>query len=60
MESKPITIELLADAVKITGPRIDGSYALTFSCGAYMKEAIAELLKMPEVVMELSITEYQK
>lgn len=60
MESKPITIELLADAVKINGPRVDGSYSLTFSCGEYMKHEIAKLLQMDECVMQLNITEYQK
>jgi hypothetical protein len=56
--SNPSTIELLADSVKINGPRIDGSYSITFSCGEYMKKEIAKILNLPESVLQVSVTEY--
>lgn len=60
MDKPSETIELLADSVKINGPRIDGSYAITFSCGEYMKAEIAKILQLPECVLELSITKYDE
>lgn len=38
----------MADKVKISGPRVDGSYTVTFEVGEYMVESISELIKVPQ------------
>lgn len=40
--------ELMADKVKISGPKVDGSYLITFECGEYEQQHVAELLKIPQ------------
>lgn len=37
-----------ADKVKIRGPRVDGSWVVTFETGEYEQDKIAELLKIPQ------------
>ena len=40
-------IAFSADKVKISGPRVDGSFAVTFETGEYEKSKLAELFLIP-------------
>ena len=44
-------IILQADRVKVNGPRIDGSYTVTFECGEYMNKEISKLFLIPQGTM---------
>lgn len=39
-------IKLQADKITIRGPRIDGSYVVSFEVGEYMRKQVAELLAL--------------
>lgn len=41
-------IKLTADKVKVNGPRVDGTWTVTFECGEYMNKQVAELIKIPQ------------
>ena len=43
------------DGYKITGPKVDGGWNLTFTLGEYAKEQLAELLSMNTVGKMLNI-----
>ncbi|GEM_PF-3403055 len=40
-------VEFTADKVKISGPRVDGTIAVTFDVGEYEAGKVADLLKIP-------------
>jgi hypothetical protein len=44
-------IELFADKVKFSGPRVDGSWVVSFEMGDDMKMNIAKLLAIPDQTM---------
>ena len=48
-------IEFKADRIKVSGPKIDGSYTIVFEVGEYEQKKVAELLKLPQMTI-LSIT----
>ena len=39
-------IEFVADSVKLSGPRIDGSWSITFTSGEYEKEKLLNIMKL--------------
>jgi hypothetical protein len=41
-------IEFTADGKKVNGPRIDGSYTVTFELGEYEAGKIADLIRIPQ------------
>lgn len=41
-------ISFNADKVKVSGPKVDGSYSVTFDTGEYEQEKIAELVRIPQ------------
>jgi hypothetical protein len=43
MDSK---IELVADKIKINGPRVDNTYVITLEVGEYEQEKIAQLMSI--------------
>ena len=47
--TKKKQIKFGADKVKINGPRIDGSYTVTFETGEYEQEKLAELFRIPQL-----------
>ena len=49
-ESLP-KVELFADKIKISGPRIDGSWVVSFEMGEDMKMDVAKLLAIPYQTM---------
>jgi hypothetical protein len=52
------TISFIADKVKLNGPRVDGSYTVTFEVGEYMWDQIKELPKLnSETIIVGVITE---
>ena len=40
-----------ADKVKVSGPLADGGFNLTFSVGEYEREKVAEVLRIPPMIM---------
>jgi len=52
-------IKIMSDGFKVYGPKVDGSYTLTFSIGEYEKNKIAQLIAShgEETNMILKITE---
>ena len=38
----------MCDAVRVRGPLSHGGWSLTFECGEYMNDQIAELIKIPQ------------
>ena len=53
-------IKLNSDKVKINGPKVDGSYTITFEVGEYEQGNIAKLLMIPQqtlIKLEVSIDE---
>lgn len=43
-------VELNADKVSVTGPKVDGGYTVKFEVGEYNQEQVAELLRIPQQV----------
>ena len=50
-------IEFIADKVKINGPKIDGTYTITFDVGEYAYDQIMHLPKMNGSAMYLVVTD---
>ncbi len=40
-------IEIISDKVSVNGPRIDGTYKVTFEVGEYMRDKIGDIIKLP-------------
>ena len=49
-------IEFVSDKWKISGPRIDGTFVVSFELGEYQKEKIAELVAKFNPTDVLTIT----
>ena len=41
-------IEFTSDKIKITGPKMDGGYTVTFEVGEYMQLEVVKLLAIPQ------------
>lgn len=41
-------LEFQADKVTIKGPRVDGSYVLSFEVGEYCQKQVAEVINIPQ------------
>ena len=44
-------IEFKADKINIRGPRIDGSYVITFEVGEYEQKKVAQMMLIPQQTM---------
>lgn len=53
-------ITFIADKVKINGPRIDGSYSITFETGEYTWDQIKDLPNLNGDAMMVSISKYDE
>jgi hypothetical protein len=54
-------IVLLADKIKFSGPRVDGSYSVTLETGEYEQGKIAQLMALPQQTpLKISISIYDK
>ena len=53
-------IHFLADRVKISGPKIDDTYTITFETGDYAYEDIMELPKMNNGIISVEVTDEEK
>lgn len=49
-----MVISFTSDKVRINGPKVDGSYTVTFDVGEYNQEQVAKLLIIPQMT-ELNI-----
>lgn len=55
------SIELNADKVKVRGPRVDGSWVISFETGEYEQEKIAQLLTIPQQTpLKLTVSLYDE
>lgn len=52
-----LNIEFIADKVKIAGPKIDGTYTITFDVGEYAYDEIMHLPKMNGSAMYVSVND---
>jgi hypothetical protein len=51
------SVTFSADKVKITGPRVDGSFVIAFETGEYEQDRIAALLSIPQQTpLEVTVT----
>lgn len=41
-------ISFLADKIRVNGPKVDGSYTVTFETGEYEQENVAKVLSIPQ------------
>lgn len=48
--------EFIADRVKISGPRVDGSYSITFEVGEYQWDNIKELPNLNDELIYIKVT----
>lgn len=49
-------IELIADKVKINGPRMDGSYTILLEVGEYEQGKVAQIMCIPQqTLLKVSI-----
>lgn len=45
-----------ADQVKLSGPRVDGTYVVSLSVGEYERHKLKELLDIPpDVILEVTV-----
>lgn len=49
-------ITILADRIKINGPRVDNSYTVTFEVGEYEREKVAKLLLLTNTNKTIKLT----
>lgn len=50
-----------ADNIKISGPRVDGTFALTFETGEYMRKEVLQIMELdPPVWVTVSTNEEEK
>jgi len=55
-----LTVTFNADKLRISGPKVDGSYSVTFETGEYEQQKIAELLTIPQQTpMTVIVSEYK-
>ena len=47
----PNNISFRADKVRVTGPKIDGSYSITFEAGQYEQSKVSEMVAIPQDTM---------
>lgn len=49
-------IEFKADRVSIRGPKVDGTYVISFDCGEYQRQNVQALLGLePEQVLTVTV-----
>lgn len=45
-----------ADKIKISGPKVDGSYTVTFEVGEYEQQIVAQLMLIPQnTIIEVEV-----
>lgn len=53
-------LELLADKVKVNGPKVDGGFTLSFEVGEYEQSKIAEVLKLKQnEVLRITVEQHE-
>jgi hypothetical protein len=56
--NEPITF--IADKVKITGPKVDGGYSVTFMVGEYQQLEVAKMVVLPPLTaLKVTVELYQ-
>lgn len=51
----PKSIAFIADKVLLSGPRVDGSYRVTFEVGEYGLESLRDLITVRDSVMDVTV-----
>ena len=52
-------ITFMADRVRLNGPRIDGSYTLSFEVGEYMYDQIKDVPKLNNAEIYVTVSEHE-
>lgn len=50
----------VADKVKVHGPKIDGTFTVTFETGEYAWEQIKELPSLNGTSLQVKVTQYEQ
>jgi len=53
-------MKFIADRVKISGPRVDGNYTITFDVGEYMYDQIKDIPKLNDSEIHVTVTNNEK
>lgn len=54
-------INIVADKIKVYGPKVDGGYTITLEVGEYMVDQIADLMKLAKAGnIDVIFSEYGK
>lgn len=53
-------ITFIADKVRLNGPKVDGSYSVTFETGEYVWDQIKDLPNLNGDAMMVSISKYDE
>lgn len=49
-------INFVADRVKISGPRVDGNFTITFDVGEYQYDNIKDIPKMNDNILYIAVS----
>ena len=52
-------ISFVADRVRLNGPRIDGSYTLSFEVGEYMYDSIKDIPKLNNAQIYVTVNDHE-
>ncbi len=51
------TVQFIADKVRISGPKIDGGYVISFEVGEHMANKVSEIIRLPQnTALKVDIT----
>jgi len=50
-------VEFIADKVRISGPKIDGGYVISFEVGEHMANKVSDTIKLPQnTILKVNVT----
>ena len=56
MQNEGKKIEFMADSYRISGPKVDNSFTISFNLGEYEAENVSKLLTIsPETILKISV-----
>lgn len=50
-----MVVRLVSDKVRVSGPRVDGTYTVTFEVGEYEKVNVTRVMLLPEGTYEVEV-----
>ncbi len=50
-------VKFIADKVRVSGPKIDGGYVISFEVGEHMAHKVSEIVMLPQqIALEVMVT----